>query len=266
MKLLKEFGLTEQQLRRILVGRNGKPKIIKEQITNKEFEFAVISDTHLCSRYEAIDELLTFYHICKKMGIKHIVHAGDLIDGGMTHAGWENEIHTFGADRQVAYVVKNYPKLDGIQTYFISGSHDYSFWKRAGVEVGRLIESQRPDLHYLGMVKGDVEIGGVKIMLIHPSGGAPYSKSYRAQKIAEQIPSGEKPHILVVGHLHYAIYMFYRNMHILHAGAFQWQTPYLKEKSLNPDVGGWTIRVRIADDKKKSIVSITPSFIPFFGR
>jgi len=263
---LKEFGLSEKQVRKILSGRLSKPKIIKQAITDKEFEFAVISDTHLCSHYEAIDELHTFYAICNKMGIKHIVHAGDLIDGGMTHAGWENEIHTFGTDRQVKYVVKNYPKVEGIDTYFISGSHDYSFWKRAGVEVGRLIEAQRPDLHYLGMVQGRVEIGGVNILLIHPSGGAPYAKSYRAQKIAENIPSGEKPHLLVIGHLHYAVYMFYRLMHILHAGAFQWQTPYLKEKSLNPDVGGWTVRVRIAKDKKKSIVAITPSFIPFFRR
>ena len=130
MKALKDYGLTERQLRMILAGRNTKPRIIKEQITDEEFEFGVISDTHLCSRYEAINELHTFYAICNKIGIKHIVHAGDLIDGGMSHAGWENEIHTFGADRQVAYVVKNYPSVDGINTYFISGSHDYSFWKK----------------------------------------------------------------------------------------------------------------------------------------
>ena len=264
MKILNEFGLTEAQLRRILAGEHTKPQIIKQAITDKEFEFGVISDTHLCSRYEALNELHTYYSICKKTGVRHIVHAGDLIDGGMSHAGWENEIHTFGTDNQVAYTIKNYPKVEGITTYFITGSHDYSFWKRSGVDVGKLISRERPDLVYLGMIRGDVEINGIKIRLIHPSGGVPYSKSYRAQKIAENIPSGQKPHILVIGHLHYAIYLFYRNMHILHSGCFQHQTPYLMEKSLNPDIGGWTIRIRIAKDKHKSVVAIIPCWIPFF--
>jgi predicted phosphodiesterase len=261
---LDELGLTAEQAKRILTKKPNKPQVIKRHITEDEFEFAIISDTHLCSRYEAINELHTFYAICKKMGIKDVVHAGDLIDGGMSHAGWENEIHTFGVGRQVDYVVENYPKVDGITTYFISGSHDYSFWKRAGAEAGKMIAEKRSDMIYLGMILADVWLGNLKIRLIHPSGGAPYSKSYRAQKIAENIESGNKPHILVIGHLHYSVYFHYRNMHIFHAGCFQKQTPYLQEKSLNPDVGGWTVKVRTANYKKKSIVSITPSWIPFF--
>jgi predicted phosphodiesterase len=263
-KLLEKLGLTETQAKSILTKTVAKPQIIKRHITEEEFEFAIISDTHLCSHYEAINELHTFYAICQKMGIKDVVHAGDLIDGGMSHAGWENQIHTHGADRQIGYVAKNYPKIAGINTYFIGGSHDYSFWKKAGVDVGYLITAKRPDLVYLGMVKADVELGGLKVRLIHPSGGAPYSKSYRAQKIAENIVSGDKPHILVVGHLHYSVFFQYRLMHIFHAGCFQHQTPYLQEKSLLPDVGGWTIKVRTAQYKKKSVVSITPSWIPFF--
>jgi hypothetical protein len=77
LKLLKEFGLTEAQFRKIMAGKKGKPQIIKEAITDKEFEFGVISDTHLCSKFEKLDELHTFYAICNKVGIRHIVHAGD---------------------------------------------------------------------------------------------------------------------------------------------------------------------------------------------
>ena len=85
--ILSELGLTEIQLRRILQGKRIAPKIIQKHITDKNLEFGIISDTHLCSRYEALNELHTFYEICRKVGIKHVFHAGDLIDGGMTHPG-----------------------------------------------------------------------------------------------------------------------------------------------------------------------------------
>ena len=262
MKLLKELGITEVQLKRILAGRRRKPAIIHEHITDEEYEFGIISDTHICSRYECLDELHTFYAICEKIGITKVLHAGDLIDGGMSHPGWENEIHTFGADRQVRYLIKNYPKVGGITTYFITGSHDYSFWKRAGVDVGELIMDQRNDLLYAGMTQGDIELGKIKIRLIHPAGGMPYARSYRGQKIVESIAPGNKPDVLAVGHLHASYYFHYRNVHVLGAGAFQRQTPYLMEKSLMPDIGGWTIKIRL--DKDGSIVAFQPSWIPFY--
>jgi predicted phosphodiesterase len=91
-----------------------------------------------------------------------------------------------------------------------------------------------------------------------------YALSYRGQKIAEQIPSGKKPHLLVIGHLHTAVYYFYRNIHVLQAGAFEGQTSLLVRLGINPNIGGWTVKARIARDKKKSVVSCTPTFIPFF--
>jgi len=266
LKLLKEFNLTESQLRKILNGRKYKPQIIKEAITNNELEFGVIADTHLCSKFEKLDELHTFYAICKKIGIKHIVHAGDIIAGQGIYTGQENEIHTFGADSQVRYVVENYPKIEGIKTHFITGNHCLSYFKKSGVDVGEKISAQREDMNYLGQYQGNIEIGGVKIRLLHPDGGGAYAISYKGQKIAEQIPSGQKPHLLVLGHYHTSVYFFYRNMHILYAGAFEGQSSFLLRKGINPSIGGWTVRVRIAKDKRKSIVAIVPSWIPFFGR
>ena len=260
--LRKEFDLNKTCLDRIMIGgRKTKPRILKTHITNRKLKVAIIGDTHLCSWYEAINELHTFYAICKKEGVKHVVHAGDILDGGMSHAGWENEIHTFGADRQVKYLVKNYPKVNGIKTYFITGSHDHSFWKRGGHNVGQAIDKQRPDLTFLGMSAGDIRLGSVKIKLVHPSGGMPYALSYRGQKISEHIAPGTKPHILAVGHLHTAYYFHYRNMHVIGVGAFQKQTPYLVEKSLMPDVGGWICSIHL--DKNGGVVAFTPSWITF---
>ena len=87
--------------------------------------------------------------------------------------------------------------------------------------------------------------------------------SYKAQKIAEQIPSGDKPHILLFGHWHTSHYFFYRLMHILNCGCFEGQSHLLLRKGINPTIGGWTAEVRTARDKKHTIISFTPTFIPF---
>lgn len=85
--------------------------------------------------------------------------------------GQENEVHTFGATGQAEYVIKNYPKVAGITTYFCNGNHDLSWWKRSGVDTGDLISAGREDMIYLGQYFGEVELSGVKIHLMHPDGG-----------------------------------------------------------------------------------------------
>lgn len=121
---IKELGLTGKQIRNILIGsRKFKPKILKRYITDKEVKFAVIGDTQICSRNEKLDELHTFYAICQKVGIKDVFHAGDLVEGsGKIYRGQLNDIHTYGAARQIDYVIENYPKVKGINTFFITGN------------------------------------------------------------------------------------------------------------------------------------------------
>ena len=264
MTTLKDLGLTEKEAVKILTTRRAKPAIIKKQFTDEEFSFGVVADTHLCSIHEKLNELHTFYAICEKTGIKQIVHAGDIVSGWGIYKGQENEVHTYGAEAQAGYVGKFYPHVDGITTYFITGNHCLSWWNRSGIDIGELIAQKREDLVYLGQYQADIELGGVKIRLMHPDGGGAYALSYKAQKIAEQIPSGEKPHILICGHWHTSHYFFYRLMHILNAGCFEGQSAFLLRKGINPAIGGWTVKVHLANDKKRSLVSITPTFVPFF--
>lgn len=121
-KLLKELGISKEQLKRIVSGRKSNPRILKQELSDNTFMFGIVSDTHLCSIHEKLNELSTFYEICRKEGIETIVHAGDLLCGVQVYRGQEQEIHTFGAKKQVDYVVKNYPMIYGIKTYFITGN------------------------------------------------------------------------------------------------------------------------------------------------
>jgi predicted phosphodiesterase len=267
MKKIKEdFGLSEKQVRAVLLERKKeKPKILRRYFTNKEIKFGIVSDTHLCSNYERLNELHTFYAICEKVGVSEIIHAGDIIDGnGKMYRGQLNEIHTYGVMRQVKYAVKNYPKIEGINTYFICGNHCLSFYNDNGIDIGKLIEEKREDMHYLGQYRATIQIGKAIMEVVHPAGGIAYALSYKSQKYAEQIPSGQKPNVLIFGHWHTSHYFWYRNIHILNAGCFQGQTSYLARKGLNPAIGGWICTIKEGKQKRDKIVAFEPCWIPFF--
>lgn len=260
---LKSFGITEAQLKRLLRGKGIKPRIIKSHSDSNTLIFAVVSDTHFCSTEERVNELHTFYNLCVEKGIKTFVHAGDIVAGWGIYRGQENEVHTFGAQNQAEYVIKHYPKIKDVKTYFCTGNHDLSWWIRSGIDVGEIIAHERPDMIYLGQYAGELEINGIKISLLHPDKGGAYAISYNLQKIVEQIPSGRKPHILIAGHYHTSLYFFYRLIHCFQAGCFEGQTSFLLRKGINPVIGGWIVKVNIANDKKHTITSLTPTFVPF---
>jgi len=262
-KVIKELGLTQSQVDKILLARKKtKPKILKHHLSNNKFKVGLIADTHLCSKQEKLNELHTFYSICKKSGVKHVLHAGDIVDGQGIYHGHLSEIHTFGAQAQADYCVEMYPKVSGITTHFIVGNHDDVFWKSSGIDIGTLISRKRDDMLYYGQYQADVVFGKIKIRLMHPDGGGAYALSYKGQKLAEQIASGKKPHVLCLGHYHTNNYFYYRRMHILNLGTFQGQTDFLLRKGLMPAIGGWIVEMYLNETGNK-IVAFNTSWIPF---
>ena len=84
---------------------------------------------------------------------------------------------------------------------------------------------------------------------MHPDGGVAYARSYRQQKIIEQLAPEKKPHILLIGHYHIEnILPQYRNVYSILLPCFQAQTPYLRRKGLNPEVGA--VIMEITPDSK----------------
>jgi len=249
--------MTEQQIQKILNAK--KPRIRKVKIgKGNMLKVGIVSDTHLNSIHEKLGELHATYKFFKEHGVNTVLHAGDLTDGQGIYRGHENEIHTFGADRQVQYFCDNYPKIDGIKTYFITGNHDDSFYKKSGVDIGSIIARKRQDMMYIGKYFGRIELDDVRFDLVHGDSGGAYALSYKSQKYAEQIASGNKPQVLIFGHWHLSLYFWYREMHIFNAGCYQGQTGYLLRKGLNPCIGGWYLKIKHTGSK---IHTITPNFI-----
>lgn len=76
LRKIEELGISKKQLTRILNPPKIKPRIIKDS-SSEIFEFGVVSDTHFGSRLSKIDELHTFYEVCRKRKIQNVFHAGD---------------------------------------------------------------------------------------------------------------------------------------------------------------------------------------------
>lgn len=227
------------------------------------FKFAVVSDPHLNSKYQQLTHLNSFYDLCVQEGITDVYNAGDIVEGAYLHrAGHLYEIFNHSADDQVDYVIENYPRREGINTYFITGNHDHTHLKNGGYDIGKTIDRERDDMHYLGINRASIELTpNCRMDLVHPGDGSSYALSYALQKSIEAMPVDDIPNIYIVGHHHKAIYLHTRGIHALEAGTFQAQTSWMQGKRLAAHVGGWIITVHV--DQEGRIIRFQPELIPF---
>lgn len=231
---------------------------------NKTITFGLIGDTHINSKYTQLTYLHKFYDICASRGIADIYHTGDIDEGEQMRMGHQYECYTQGADDHVSEIIKNYPRREGIMTHFITGNHDASLIKRCGMNIGKAISKERPDMDYLGADVTDVHLTpNCTLRLLHPWDGSAYALSYKVQKIIEAMEADSKPNILAVGNYHKIEYFFYRSIHAFQTGTFQSQTPFMRGKGLSAHMGGWIITIDV--DSKGYIQRIVPEVIPFYS-
>ncbi|MBU2072741.1 MAG: metallophosphoesterase family protein [Gammaproteobacteria bacterium] len=220
--------------------------------TDNEITFGVVSCSHLGSLYANLSGLVEFYKTAKREGAEFILHCGDVCDGAKMYKGQEYEQSAIGWEAQAKCFEDNAP--GDLPTHFITGNHDESLKKLAGMDPGSDLARRRPDWKLIGSCTGRVvlDAGNGKsciVDLMHPGGGSSYAVSYRPQKIVEQLEGGTKPNMLFIGHFHKAEWMpAYRNVCVAQSGCLQWQTPYMRDKGLAAHVGGWIVKVRMGDN------------------
>ncbi len=226
-------------------------------------KFGYISDSHGGSLYADWPLLNFAYDVFEKEKIKIVFHAGDITDGIKMYRGHEYELEAHGADNQVSLVTERYPLKKNMITYFITGNHDYSFWKHGGTEIGGKITKERPDLVHIGHQEADITIGEKEftatVRLFHPDGGTAYAWSYQTQKYISSLASGTKPDILLTGHYHKALTMPYRGVYAVLGGTLQQQTPFMRGRTLAAVVGFWILEVVVGPNR---IVSVKSQFYP----
>ena len=236
---------------------------------DRPYKFGAIGDTHLCSHYACIEHLHLFYDLCESEGVHEVFLAGNYIDGEARFN--KQDIHVHGFDNQIAYFVREFPRRNGIKTHFIDGDdHEGWYYQREGIMVGAKVQraaedAGRDDLIFDGYMSHTYELGGdtpLKMHMVHAGGGSSYAVSYQPQKMVESFSGGEKPHILLIGHYHKAIYFQDRNVQVVSVGCFERQTPFMRKKRLAAHIGGFICSLNMAPDG--GVNRFLPEWIPAF--
>lgn len=220
--------------------------IYQVEASSSHIPLLLISDTHLCSKYDRLDILRYLYAKADERGIKHILHSGDFTDGRSNRPEHIYELKEPSYEGQVDYCVEKYPTFSG-KTYVISGNHDDWWYKSTGSEIVKAIANRRDDIVYLGSDVADMKIGKLKVRLFHGKGGNAYAKSYKVQKYLDSIPLEERPHILQTGHIHQSFYMKQDNTHCFQTSCLEDLTPFARSMGLANDKSVWWVDVEMND-------------------
>ena len=222
--------------------QNIKPSINDKKLNHNEI--CVVSDTHFGSIHNQVHLLNEVYQEAYNRGIKTVLHVGDLTDGTYPERK-ENPRQQFlhGFDEQVGYVVDMYPKIDGMTTYYILGSHDETSYKNGQATANFWVDKCRNDMVYLGQDTGTFSLDGVKIVLDHPGGGSAQSISYKPQKRIEIMETKNKPKILLIGHYHKSYAFNYRNVQCIEVPCLCDKTQFQQKQGLLNVMGAYFLDI-----------------------
>lgn len=227
-----------------------------------EIEIGIIGDTHLASEYSAEEELADFYNLIKKRGIKTVYHVGDLTEGYK-----QSRHHTFlgnkaiGFSNQLDYVVKNYPKVDGVTTYVISGNHDLFFVEDGLANIVKTVSLVRPDIVYVGDEFARIWLTPkVDLTMYHPNDGSSGNVFTKLQSFVER--AGDKlSKINIIGHYHKTGWIDFKDVYVMYPGSFQRQSNWMNIKNLRSELGALILKLKV--NKSGELVSLVVEHINY---
>jgi predicted phosphodiesterase len=171
------------------------------------------------------------------------------------------ELSHIGFESQSQHAIDIFSQWTDSPIYMIDGNHDRWYIKAVGANIVERVCRALPNAEFLGHDEGDLTIGAAKIKLWHGEDGSSYAISYRIQKVVESLTGGEKPHILICGHTHKAMYVFDRHIHCLSAGAIQSQSKWMRSKRHASHTGFWHADVGIG---KTGVTYFSPTWYPAY--
>ncbi len=220
-----------------------------DKMFTKKVKVGFTSDKHYGSidgQPSCIDRA---YKDAEEEKIDAMCDTGDLTAGLVDHPANRFKVLIPPIEGQMIFAADRHPRPK-FKQYLIAGDHDLWAANRVGIDpVRRVFAKERPDINYLGPLKGLADIGGLKIKLMHPGGGPGYALSYQAQKrieseIRRMFSRGgkEKFQILALGNWHVANWQINAGVAVIVVPCFQEQTiDYMMRKGLDPWIGMWTM-------------------------
>lgn len=212
-----------------------------------------IADTHLCNEAQQLHMINKIYQETAKRGIPTVRHFGDISDGDyLNRSDHRYELFRLGLRRQLQYIVKNWPRVEGVETILVDGNHDLTHQRNGGAILGELIAEYRDDITWVGSERAIVhpkDLNGketkTNIEMYHPGGGCASSLSYRSQKYIDKMEPGSKPNVLGLGHFHQSHMLSYRNVIALLVPCLTSKSNFAVRQGLENTMGAYFINMYV---------------------
>ncbi len=235
-------NLTDNQRTISKINTHNRERVVKPSMDELEhIQLCIVSDTHMGNKLEQRTLLNKVYEEAYHRGIDTVIHCGDVVDGDYRNPRPAHPYDLFaqGATQQLDNVVDNYPKVNGITTYFITGSHDDTHMKNGGFCMGKGISDRREDMVWIGPNQAIFYAGKARVPILvkHPGGGCSKSLSYKLQEAINKLDPNNKPKVLVAGHWHKSYCFYYNDVYGIAVPCLVDQTEFMKTMDLNNIVG-----------------------------
>ena len=228
-----------------------------------EFKFIAIADTRLGSKSQQLSILNDIYLKGHEMGYDNVILCGNISAGLYPISDIYAETNfvddTLG---QIDYIVDNYPRIEGMKTYFITGKTDDKHLKQVKINIGKRIADSRDDMIYLGENSCDIVIDKTVMQVMSSKLGKTYTSSYRTQQQIDSYRSADKPDVLLYGGLLQMEKYSYRNVKCISVPSVVATTKEMNDKRYSNTVGAWYVTIRT--NKKGLLDSVTAISSPYY--
>jgi len=222
---------------------------------NHEFKFVAISDTRFGSKSQQLSILNDIYYQAYELGYTNVFHCGNITEGLYPISNiYADTLFLQDTLRQVDYIVKYYPNIPDMKTYFITSSKDEKHLKNNKIDIGKRIAAARNDMIYLGFNSCTVNIDKASMLLFNSKLGKTYTVSYRTQQQVDSFRSEDKPNILLYGGLLQMEKFNYRNVNCISVPSVCATTKEMIDKRYSNTIGAWYITIKT--DEKGNFKSI----------
>lgn len=222
---------------------------------NNEFKFVVIADTRFGSKHQQLSILNDIYQKAYSLGYSNVFLVGNISEGlyPLTNVYSEDNFLDDTLE-QVDYITDNYPYIEGINTYFITGLKDEKHLKNNKINLGKRISTVRKDLIYLGHGSCNVLIDKTKLLLLSSPLQKTYTVSYRPQQQIDSFRSEDKPDILLFGGGLQLEKFTYRSVKCLSIPSVCATTQEMNDKRYSNTIGAWYVTLKT--DKYGNLLSL----------
>ena len=231
---------------------NNSPDLSKQytyKITedlNTSTKIGVISDLRFGSKYEQISKLNDMYKKFAKDGVKYVIITGNLLEGKYTARKEEmfgNSLLFNTGVGQADHLIEYFPKVEGIQTLFITGETDHT-WK--DLNVGKYIENKRNDMSYLGPKSCNIKFNNVNIQVENlKKSGEAYTIAYPPQRYSRSLACYEDYDIILLGGtLSIQDFPKLRDSRILTIPSSVARTPLMKSRNQQNTMGSYELEIK----------------------